>query len=150
MMLSDGILKKMNIQVSKNLLSGLEFTICLICLFQSSTTRCCWEKAILKAIAEGTIPNAEELDLPMDSQVCYACHGDVSKMEEVEMANDFTMGWCIECHRTTEVDMTNEYNSQYYADLHEKLKQEYGEGTKITVDAIGVWNVQNVIIKNLI
>lgn len=95
------------------------------------------EKAILKAIAEGTIPNAEELDLPMDSQVCYACHGDVSKMEEVEMANDFTMGWCIECHRTTEVDMTNEYNSQYYADLHEKLKQEYGEGTKITVDAIG-------------
>lgn len=95
------------------------------------------EKAILKAISEGTIPNAEELDLPTDSQVCFACHGDVSKMDEVKMANDFTMGWCIECHRTTEVDMSNEYNNQYYADLHEKLKKEYGEGTKITVDAIG-------------
>lgn len=95
------------------------------------------EKAILKAISEGTIPNAEELDLPGNSQVCYACHGDVSKMDEVKMANDFTMGWCVECHRTTEVDMTNEYNSEYYAELHEKLKKEYGEGTKVTVDAIG-------------
>ncbi|MDD3773184.1 MAG: c-type cytochrome [Weeksellaceae bacterium] len=95
------------------------------------------EKAILKAIAEGTIPNAEELNLPHDSQVCFACHGDVSKMNEVKMANQFTMGWCVECHRTTEVDMTNEYNSQYYAELHEKLKREHGEGTTITVDAIG-------------
>jgi len=95
------------------------------------------ETAILKAIRENTIPNAKELNLTEDSQVCFACHGDVSKMDEVKMANDFTMGWCIECHRTTEVDMTNEYNSQYYADLHEKLKKEYGEHTKVTVDAIG-------------
>lgn len=95
------------------------------------------EKAILKAISEGTIPNAKELNLPGDSQVCFACHGDVTKMDEVKMANDFTMGWCVECHRTTEVDMTNEYNSQYYAELHEKLKREHGEGTKVTVDAIG-------------
>lgn len=95
------------------------------------------EKAILKAIADGTIPNAEELNLPQNSQVCFACHGDVSKMDEVKMANQFTMGWCIECHRTTEVDMSNEYNSQYYAELHEKLKKEYGDGAKITVDAIG-------------
>lgn len=95
------------------------------------------EKAILKAIADGTIPNAKELNLPDNSQVCFACHGDVSKMDEVKMANQFTMGWCVECHRTTEVDMTNEYNSQYYAELHEKLKKQYGEGVKITVDAIG-------------
>jgi mono/diheme cytochrome c family protein len=95
------------------------------------------EKAILKAIADGTIPNAKELNLPENSQVCFACHGNVAKMDEVKMANTFMMGWCIECHRTTEVDMTNEYNSQYYAELHEKLKKEYGDGTKITVDAIG-------------
>lgn len=95
------------------------------------------EKAILDAIKAGTIPNAEELNLPDNSQVCFACHGDVTKMDEVKMANDFTMGWCIECHRTTEVDMSNEYNSEYYAELHEKLKKEYGEDTKITVDAIG-------------
>lgn len=95
------------------------------------------EKAILKAIADGTIPNAAELNLPDNSQVCFACHGNVPKMDELKMANKFTMGWCIECHRTTEVDMDNEYNSQYYAELHEKLKKEYGDGAKITVDAIG-------------
>lgn len=95
------------------------------------------EKAILKAIEQGTIPNAKELNLPNNSQVCFACHGDVTKMDELKMANKFTMGWCVECHRTTEVDMTNGYNSQYYAELHDKLKKQYGEGAKITVDAIG-------------
>lgn len=70
--------------------------------------------------------------------VCKACHGKVDTMNVVQMANDFTMGWCIECHRTTEVDMTNGYNQAYFKNLHEKLKKQYpsSEG-KITVDAIG-------------
>ncbi|MDO4225304.1 MAG: c-type cytochrome [Bergeyella zoohelcum] len=70
--------------------------------------------------------------------VCKACHGKVDTMNVVQMANDFTMGWCIECHRTTEVDMKNGYNAQYFKNLHDKLKKQYpkSEG-KITVDAIG-------------
>lgn len=70
--------------------------------------------------------------------VCKACHGQVDTMNVVQMANDFTMGWCIECHRTTEVDMNNGYNQAYFKNLHDKLKQQYpkSEG-KITVDAIG-------------
>lgn len=70
--------------------------------------------------------------------VCKACHGKVDTMNVVQMANDFTMGWCIECHRTTEVDMDNGYNKEYFEGLHEKLKKQYpkSEG-KITVDAIG-------------
>ena len=70
--------------------------------------------------------------------VCKACHGQVDTMNVVQMANDFTMGWCIECHRTTEVDMNNGYNKEYFKNLHEKLKKQYpkSEG-KITVDAIG-------------
>ncbi len=95
------------------------------------------EKAIKKAIKDGTIPNAKELNIGSGDQVCFACHGRVDEMNEVKMANDFTMGWCIECHRTTEVDMDNEYNKEYYAELHEKLKKQYGDATKITVDAIG-------------
>ena len=43
---------------------------------------------------------------------------------------------CIDCHRTTEVDMTNNYNKEYYQKLHDKLKKQYGTD-KITVDAIG-------------
>ena len=69
--------------------------------------------------------------------VCKACHGQIDTMNVVQMANDFTMGWCIECHRTTEVDMTNGYNKEYFKNLHDKLKKQYGSGTKITVAAIG-------------
>lgn len=69
--------------------------------------------------------------------VCKACHGQIDTMNVVQMANDFTMGWCIECHRTTEVDMTNGYNKEYFKNLHEKLKKQYGSGTKVTVAAIG-------------
>ena len=69
--------------------------------------------------------------------VCKACHGQIDTMNVAQMANDFTMGWCIECHRTTEVDMTNGYNKEYFKNLHDKLKKQYGSGTKITVAAIG-------------
>lgn len=70
--------------------------------------------------------------------VCKACHGAVDTMNVVQMANDFTMGWCIECHRTTEVDMNNGYNKEYFKNLHDKLKKQYPKsGGKITVDAIG-------------
>ncbi|KMQ66435.1 quinol:cytochrome C oxidoreductase [Chryseobacterium angstadtii] len=70
--------------------------------------------------------------------VCKACHGKIDTMNVVQMANDFTMGWCIECHRTTEVDMNNGYNKEYFKNLHDKLKKQYPQdGGKITVDAIG-------------
>ncbi len=70
--------------------------------------------------------------------VCKACHGKIDTMNVVQMANDFTMGWCIECHRTTEIDMNNGYNKEYFKNLHDKLKKQYPkDGGKITVDAIG-------------
>ena len=81
---------------------------------------------------EQTIMKAKKVDV-----VCKACHGQVQEMDKVQMANNFTMGWCIECHRTTEVDMTNGYNKEYYQKLHDKLKKQYGGETKMTVDAIG-------------
>ncbi len=89
------------------------------------------EKAIINSFNKKN-PN-NQIDV-----VCKACHGQVDTMNVVQMANNFTMGWCIECHRTTEVDMTNGYNQAYFKDLHEKLKKQYpsSEG-KITVDAIG-------------
>lgn len=81
---------------------------------------------------EATIKKAKNVDV-----VCKACHGQVQTMDKVEMANPFTMGWCIDCHRTTEVDMTNGHNKEYFKNLHDKLKKQYGQGAKITVDAIG-------------
>ncbi len=88
------------------------------------------EQAIIKSFNEKN-PTAK-IDV-----VCKACHGQVDTMNVVQMANDFTMGWCIECHRTTEVDMNNGYNKEYFKNLHDKLKKQYGSGSKVTVAAIG-------------
>jgi len=89
------------------------------------------EKAIINSF------NKKNPDSKIDV-VCKACHGKIDTMNVVQMANDFTMGWCIECHRTTEIDMTNGYNKDYFKNLHDKLKKQYPQdGGKITVDAIG-------------
>ncbi|WP_185864511.1 c-type cytochrome [Blattabacterium cuenoti] len=62
--------------------------------------------------------------------VCNACHGEVQKMDQIEMSNDFTMEWCISCHREVEIDKKNKYYEKYFS---EKIK----ENKKITVDMVG-------------
>ncbi len=64
---------------------------------------------------------------------CQKCHGPVEEMEEVEQFSPLTMGWCIECHRETEVDMEN---NDYYAKIHEELSKKYGV-EKVTVAQMG-------------
>ncbi|XCI75142.1 MAG: c-type cytochrome [Flavobacteriales bacterium] len=84
---------------------------------------------------EEMIKKAKNVDI-----VCKACHGQVQEMDEVQMDNNFTMGWCINCHRTTVVNMENKYYIEYFSKLHEKLKKQYSNGKrdiKITVDAVG-------------
>lgn len=66
---------------------------------------------------------------------CMECHGDVSQMDRIIQVNDLGMGWCIECHRTTEVQFTN---NDFYKN-YTKLQAELNEGkiSGVTVDAIG-------------
>jgi hypothetical protein len=64
---------------------------------------------------------------------CQTCHGPVQEMEEVYQYSPLTMGWCINCHRETEVDVKD---NGYYEEMHEKLKAKHGDG-KITVEMIG-------------
>jgi cytochrome c551/c552 len=35
---------------------------------------------------------------------CQTCHGPVQQMNEVKQFAELSMGWCINCHRTTRVD----------------------------------------------
>ncbi len=30
---------------------------------------------------------------------CSTCHGEVEKMDRVEVTTEFNMGWCVNCHR---------------------------------------------------
>lgn len=67
-------------------------------------------------------------------QECITCHGDVAKMDVASQEQPLTMGWCINCHRTTAVPgMTD---NPYYEDLHKKLAEKY-KGQPITVDKMG-------------
>lgn len=67
-------------------------------------------------------------------QDCKNCHGDVAKMQEAEQVAPLTMGWCIDCHRKTEVP--GMVSNAYYVQLHEKLKEKY-KGEPITVEKMG-------------
>ncbi|WP_341651959.1 c-type cytochrome [Blattabacterium cuenoti] len=60
--------------------------------------------------------------------VCNACHGEVQKMDTVEMSNDFTMEWCLSCHKNVGIDKKNQYYKEYFPSKTNK---------KITVDMIG-------------
>lgn len=70
---------------------------------------------------------------------CQTCHGDVGKMDVVYQASPLTMGWCINCHRKTEVQYAS---NGYYERLHEYYKSHKGEyemrdGQAFTVEKIG-------------
>lgn len=64
---------------------------------------------------------------------CQTCHGPVQEMDEVYQFSPLTMGWCINCHRETEVKMQG---NEYYDKLHAQLAEQY-KGEKITVSKIG-------------
>lgn len=68
---------------------------------------------------------------------CTECHGDVAKMDRIRQVNDLGMGWCIECHRTREVQFDNAFYT-HYKKLHEDL--DSGRKAFISVDDIGGTN----------
>lgn len=72
--------------------------------------------------------NAGKLD-------CAECHGKVESMHEVKQVHDLSMGWCLDCHRKTEVQFTNNSFYQTYEKLHEQLKS--GKIKKVTADMVG-------------
>jgi mono/diheme cytochrome c family protein len=64
---------------------------------------------------------------------CQKCHGPVEEMEVMEQYSKLTMGWCIDCHRETNVDIeTNEY----YEKIHEELSKKYNL-QKLTAAELG-------------
>ncbi len=64
---------------------------------------------------------------------CQNCHGPIETMEEIYQYSPLTMKWCINCHKTTEV---NHKDNPYYDKLiaaHDKLKK----GEKVTAAVLG-------------
>ena len=71
---------------------------------------------------------------------CQECHGKVQEMDRIVQVEDLAMGWCLNCHRKTNVQFTeNPFYRKY-----EKLNEEFnaGQRTKVTVSDIGGTNCQ--------
>jgi len=54
---------------------------------------------------------------------CQTCHGPVEEMEIMYQYSPLTMGWCINCHRETNVKVEG---NAYYEKIHEALSKKYG------------------------
>lgn len=66
---------------------------------------------------------------------CQTCHGPVQEMEEVYQWSPLSMGWCINCHRQTEVKFANNEYYQAYENYHQEIQA--GTRDKVTVEDIG-------------
>jgi len=64
---------------------------------------------------------------------CQTCHGPVQTFEVQKQFAKMTMGWCIDCHRKTEVKMQG---NEYYTKIHEQLSKKYGVD-KLTAAQMG-------------
>jgi mono/diheme cytochrome c family protein len=64
---------------------------------------------------------------------CQTCHGPVEEMEEMYQFSPLTMGWCIDCHRQTDVNIKG---NEYYAKIHKELAEKYGV-EKVTAAQLG-------------
>lgn len=73
---------------------------------------------------------------------CQTCHGPIDKMDEVKQFADLSMGWCINCHRTTKVNFDggkgSEEGNKFYS-IYKKYHDEIKEGKRdsVTVNDIG-------------
>jgi mono/diheme cytochrome c family protein len=66
---------------------------------------------------------------------CQRCHGSIEEMDEVYQASTLSMGWCINCHRQTQVKFAE---NNYYS-IFEKYHKEIKDGKRdgVTVEDIG-------------
>ena len=63
---------------------------------------------------------------------CQTCHGEVETMDVITQVSDLTMGWCIDCHRTTNVNAAgNEYYDKL-VQIHEEVSDQ-----PLTVEDLG-------------
>jgi cytochrome c2 len=66
---------------------------------------------------------------------CQTCHGNIEQMEEVYQYAPLSMGWCINCHRNTDVQFASNNYYAAYESIHQKLKDKKLD--RVTVATVG-------------
>ncbi len=70
--------------------------------------------------------NAGKLD-------CKECHGAVEEMHILKQEHDLSMGWCLDCHRKTNVQFANGYYS-----IYDKYHSELSQGVRDSIKAVDI------------
>ena len=73
---------------------------------------------------------------------CQTCHGEIQKENEVYQFADLSMGWCINCHRNTQVQFTSNGFYSIYEKYHDQIKNGTLDTTQITAEKIGATECQ--------
>ncbi len=55
---------------------------------------------------------------------CQTCHGPIEEMDVVRQHSKLTMGWCINCHRETEVNTKGNAYYDKLMEVHQKHSKE--------------------------
>lgn len=68
-------------------------------------------------------------------QQCQTCHGAITEMDEVHQYAELSMGWCVNCHRTTKVQFAD---NKYFSVFH-KIQEQLDNKTidSVTVETMG-------------
>lgn len=66
---------------------------------------------------------------------CQTCHGEVTNMHEVYQFSSLSMGWCVNCHRETKVQFTDNGFYSIYEKYHDAIKN--GTMDSVSVEDIG-------------
>jgi hypothetical protein len=66
---------------------------------------------------------------------CQQCHGPVEEMDVIGQYSPLSMGWCVNCHRQTDVKFSGNTYYDVYKNLHKEIKE--GKRTNVTVEDIG-------------
>ncbi len=66
---------------------------------------------------------------------CSDCHGDVAKMNLIVQVSDLSMGWCVNCHRTRNINFSG---NRFYSDYHEMADRvRSGRTDTVTINMLG-------------
>ncbi len=71
---------------------------------------------------------------------CQTCHGNITQMNEVKQFAELSMGWCINCHRTSKVNFPDSAgNGNKFYSIYEKFNHNLATGAmdSVTVENIG-------------
>ncbi|MFN8292011.1 MAG: c-type cytochrome, partial [Chitinophagaceae bacterium] len=74
---------------------------------------------------------------------CQTCHGEITAMDEVKQVSELSMGWCVNCHRRTNVDFnySNGKGNNYYS-IYEKFHNDFKNGKMDSVKVADIGGIE--------